>query len=921
MPASRADATASSSSTPVRSMRRVPTLPSVYPFLTSDAPLIQHTFRVVQPAPLPSLFVSVAGALLSTRVCLAPISGLWSWLTSPPTAAAVASTNAASTNAAQPGEEDDGVVVIVDAWSGCPSPLLAWSFSYLVLDDLLRCRCVSQAWHSLLSAHPLSPLCYASASLALPPVGSRWSTRMLASVFTSAPLLSALSFSPLDDSLAVSSTADTATLPPPTAPASNGLASVPLPSAPVDPRTQHLHTVFLLHYLRVLILPLLTPSISDLDLFGVSAHLPLLEVLSLQLPAASNIKTGASSAPSHSTSLSAVGFSHLSCMQHLAHLSIAYHDTHIDRTSHEDGVRMDMIEKQECWLALMRSKSLKVMQLTREGRATEEVEVWQQRRVERDAKEAEERRRRAEREKANKQPISPPSPSDPNSPAGTADGTAAPAAVPAAPPSPSHNRRASLPIVSALHAMELHTQSLLSLPSSSSFSFNLFFSSFSASLLSFTFTSHPTHVADVLLYMDIEQAVLAALPTFQSLLHLNLNLCSFSHSNLTALSALSPRLLSFGLSRSLSMSSSVPLSPTAGGKLVPATSSWSTVEANSFVAFVSSCARLASLRLHDVPFITPDSFVALLATAPRLHSLHLSLMPLPAAALRRLFDHPLLTYLEVTVDEEQWRGETSAAAEEAEGRRKADGRGEEEVAVWLEMGRRYKEWEKRWRLGRMGIGEEEEEDERDRRAQELAEQRRKRRWIRDEMLQAGSWDDTLEEEFMNDTDDEEDEEGEGRARASGDIAAAYRRSVLGVWHELFYLQRLKDGDHVLQGKARHRWVARQREEQERQLREEEEAWQRQQAALDEAEEAQGGARVQLADDDAKGGWDEDVLLSDGEAEDELDDLVRRERREEDEARSIGSKRTSPVLSSQLDGLVTGSPVGGEGKEDWDVVPL
>ena len=918
--ASRVPAVSSSSrdaGTATRSVRRAPSLPSLYPFLTADAPLIHHTFPVVQPAPQPSLFVSVAGALLSTRVCLAPITGFWAWLTSTTSATATTGNSGGSSSPTpQQREEDDGVVVIVDAWSGCPSPLLAWSFSYLVLDDLLRCRCVSHAWHSLLTAHPLSPLCYTSASIALPPHGSRWSTRMLATVFTSVPLLSALSFSPLHESLAAYAVADSAAATPaPPPPPNNALSPVPLPCAPPDPRTQHLHSVFLLHHLRVLILPLLNPSLSDVDMFGISAHLPLLEILTIQLPAASS-HTTTSSAASRSTTLSAVGFSHLSVMQHLAHLSITYHDTHIDRTSHEEAVRMDMIEKQECWLAMMRCKSLRVMQLTREGRAMEEVEVWQQRRRERDEKE--ERRRKAESDKANKRPTSPPSPSDSTAtasptPTTAGDGSDATAAVPATPTSPSHNRRASLPIISSLHAMDLHTQSLLSLPSSSSFSFSLFFSSFSASLLSFTFTSNPTHVSDVLLYMDIEQAVLAALPTFQSLLHVNLTLCSFSQSNLTALSALSPRLLSFGLSRSLSMSSSVPLSPTAGGRLVPATSSWSTIEADDFVSFVLSCSRLASLRLHDLPFITGESFGALLDAAPNLHSLHLSLIPLPAAALRCLFDHPLLTYLEVTVEEAQWRGETSAEGHAA------NSRGEEEVAVWLEMGRRYKEWEKRWRLGRMGIGEEEEEDDRDRQQQEQAEQRKKRRWIREEMLAAGSWDEVLEEEFMNDSDDEDEGKNDEKLTAKKTTALSYRRRVMSVWNELFYLQRLKDGDHVLQGKARRRWIVKQRQEQDRRLQEDEEAWQRQQAMLD-AEGEVDGARVSL-DHDAHDELEHDVRLSDGEVEDEQEDEVGMERRRDDDTRSIGSKRTSPVLTSQLDGLVNSSQAGGEGKEDWDVVPL
>ena len=902
--------------TPARSVRRAPSLPSVYPFLTHDAPLVHHTFPVVQLAPAPSLFFSVAGALLSTRACLAPITGFWSWLTSTTSASVGASTSptSASSGTQTQREDDDGVVVIVDAWSGCPSPLLAWSFSYLVLDDLLRCRCVSHAWHSLLTAHPLSPLCYTSASLALPPQGSRWSTRVLASVFTSVPLLTALSFSPLDETLAASASADIAITPPPAQPA-NALTPIPLPSAPPDPRTQHLHSVFLLHHLRVLILPLLTPSLSDVDLFGISAHLPLLEILTIQLPAASS-SSQASSAASHSTSLTAVGFSHLSVMQHLAHLSVTYHDTHIDRTSHEEGVRIDMIERQECWLAMMRSKSLRVMQLAREGRAVEEVDVWQQRRRERDEKE--QRRRKAETEKADRRPTSPPSPTDPaasTSPTpavGTADGSGT-AAVLSPPASPSHNRRASLPIISSLHAMELQTQSLLSLPSSSSFSFSLFFSSFSASLLSFTFTSHTTHVADVLLYMDIEQAVLAALPSFQSLLHLNLTLCSFSHTNLAALSALSPRLLSFGLSRSLSMSPSIPLSPSAGGKLVPATSSWSTIEPDGLVAFLSSCSRLASLRLHDIPFVTGESFAALLAAVPNLHSLHLSLIPLPAAALRCLFDHPLLTYLEVTVDEQHWKGETSAEGQAA------DSKNEEEVAVWLEMGRRYKEWEKRWRLGRMGIGEEEEEDDRDRRQQEHAEHRKKRRWIRDEMLAAGSLDDVLDEEFMDDTDEEDEDERQRIAQST--TAASYRRHVMSVWNELFYLHRLKDGDHVLQGRARQRWLVNQKHEQERSMQEEEEAWQRQQAALEEEEMVINGERVML--DDGEGDLEHDVRLSDGETEDEAQNGAAdpERRRVEDGARTIGSKRTSPVLSAQLDGLVNSSQAGGEGKDDWDVVPL
>jgi len=114
-------------------------------------------------------------------------------------------------------------------------------------------------------------------------------------------------------------------------------------------------------------------------------------------------------------------------------------------------------------------------------------------------------------------------------------------------------------------------------------------------------------------------------------------------------------------------------------------------------------------------------------------------------------------------------------------------------------------------------------------------------------------------------------------------------------------------------------MAQQRNEQERRMREDEDAWQRQQAKLDETELEAKGSLVLLDDD---GEVEQDVRLSDGDVDDELEDEMASDRRREDDgARSIGSKRASPVLSSQLDTLVTSSHVADEGKEDWDVVPL
>ena len=222
--------------------------------------------------------------------------------------------------------------MFVDQWSACPSLLLAWSFAFLPVSDVLRCRAVCHAWQALLTSHPLSPVCLRLLLAGPACRASRWSTRALLAVFRSLPLLTALSFSPLDEAMAQVVEAETAPVPlPPAAAAAtvNGLAPVALPSAVVNPRTAHLHSVFALHHLRVLLLPVLRPALSNADLFAISAHLPLLEVLTLSLPSSS----------AASQSLSAVGFAHLSVMQHLAHLAVEYYDMHDGRSGSRGGDR------------------------------------------------------------------------------------------------------------------------------------------------------------------------------------------------------------------------------------------------------------------------------------------------------------------------------------------------------------------------------------------------------------------------------------------------------------------------------------------------------------------------------------------------------------------------------------------------------
>ena len=41
----------------------------------------------------------------------------------------------------------------------------------------------------------------------------------------------------------------------------------------------------------------------------------------------------------------------------------------------------------------------------------------------------------------------------------------------------------------------------------------------------------------------------------------------------------------------------------------------------------------------------------------------------------------------------------------------------------------------------------------------------------------------------------------GEEAAAGSVRRRYEAEVLAVWQQLFYLQRLKDGDHLLQARA------------------------------------------------------------------------------------------------------------------------
>ena len=590
-------------------------------------------------------------------------------------------------------------------------------------------------------------------------------------------------------------------------------------------------------------------------------------------------------------------------MQHLAHLAVEYYDMHdggqeaeaeaaavrsrrvvggvygsgsseSDGDGHE-GTRVCMINKQECWLAIMRCKALRVLQLTRNGRAVDEVEVWQSRRRERDEKE---RRKRAGEEEQKQKQLQLLKQADTVA-STAADGTAAvnggstspPPAAASVSSSPSHSRRASVPIQSSLHALHLQTQTLLSLPSSSSFTFSLFFSSFSSSLLSLTFTSSTTRVADVPLYFDIEQAVLAALPTFLSLQHLALTLTSLTLASLQPLTALAPRLLSLSLSRSLALSSERPLSPQASSWLSPSVSSWQSVAPHAFVSFLSAFQHLASLQLHNLPFVTSASFPSLVAALPSLHSLHLSLQPLSATALSSLLSARHLLYLEVTIDEAVWTAEEERQS----------------VDVWLQLSLRYKEWEKRWRLGRMGVEEEEEEDRRLKASTDRRDARRRRRHQRATMMQEGDWTEQLEEDFMNDDDDDADDEPQQQQAEGGEGAAVpvrrrYEADVLSVWQQLFYLQRLKDGDHLLQARARLRWEA------------------RQEAARALAAQAAGGKEEE-----------QKRLYHKVELEEEGDDVeLALDEAEQAEPRTITRVRAGSVNTSRE-----------EGREDWENVPL
>ena len=192
------------------------------------------------------------------------------------------------------------------------------------------------------------------------------------------------------------------------------------------------------------------------------------------------------------------------------------------------------------------------------------------------------------------------------------------------------------------------------------------------------------------LYFDIEQAVLAALPTFLSLQHLALTLTSLTLASLQPLTALAPRLLSLSLSRSLALSSERPLSPQASSWLSPSVSSWQSVAPHAFVSFLSAFQHLASLQLHNLPFVTSGLFPFACRRGCRpLHSLHLSLQPLSSAtALSSLLSARHLLYLEVTIDDAVWTAEEERQS----------------VDVWLQLSLRCKEWEKRWAAGPNGRG-------------------------------------------------------------------------------------------------------------------------------------------------------------------------------------------------------------------------
>ena len=849
--------------TPRRATAPPSPIPLPLPHHLPLPPLVHHRFPFVHPPPTPSLLSTVTSTFFTTRTfCLSPITTLWSRFVSPPHPPTPTHPAPSSSSSPSLPPSSSPPLVFPDQWSACPSPLLAWSFAFLSLHDLARCHSVSHAWYALLTQHPLSPLCFASSSLALPP-SSPWTPAGLQSLFDSLPYLSALSFARLSTTLSPSPPTPS----PATAP-TNALQPVPLPSPPTpSPNpSPHLSPLLSLHHLRALLLPYL--PLTNSDLFSLSAHLPQLEVLVLHLP-------------SHSDGLSAVGFAHLSVMRRLAHLIVQYEEGEGGGEGggdgDGDGVREAMIEKQECWLAMMRCKSLRVLNLTRSGRAAQEVEVWQARRKERD-------------EKKRKESQSRPTSTSPTPATGAAadaqhlaaaDG-APPASNPSPPASPSHNRRASVPISSSLHALDCRAQTLLSLPSSASFSFSLFFSAFSASLRSFTFSSLASHVTDVPLYAEVEAAVLAALPSFLCLQEVQLNVMSLSLSSLQSLTALAHRLLSFALSRSLLMRTSDRMSPQANSCLQGSVESWGSISPSAFVSFLSSFPHLASLRLQNLPFVTSDSFPSLVAAVPVLHSLHISLIPLSHTALSSLYNLPSLLYLELTIDDIPSTTPPTP-------------RTPSELHTWQQMSARYREWEKRWRLGRVGISEEEEEEARERRRMKEEEEGRRRRWIRRKQMEEGHWDDTLEEEFMND--EEEDEEGE-KERESSEAAGRYEGQVLAVWQQLFYLDRLKDGDHHRQAYARARWVERKVAEAEMEVRRRM------------AEEEEEKVELQVTD------------LMEGDEEVELDELQLME--EMRQAKATRGMKQSPIVRAAVPAteLRNGSAHNvGDGGEDWENVPL
>ena len=272
---------------------------------------------------------------------------------------------------------------------------------------------------------------------------------------------------------------------------------------------------------------------------------------------------------------------------------------------------------------------------------------------------------------------------------------------------------------------------------------------------------------------------------------------------------------------------------------------------------------------------------------PNLHSLHVSLIPLNHTALSALFTLPYLLYLELTVDDPPPPPQ----------------RTEDEVRVWLQMSSSYREWEKRWRLGRMGISEEEEEEGRLRLRAREVEDAKRRRWVRLKRIEEGEWDEALEEEFMN---DEEDEEGEGEGEEEGgrggglnEAAQQYEGQVLAVWQQLFYLDRLRDGDHQRQAHARTRWRERQREQAQAELR-------RQMA--EEAEEEEKG--LQVTD-----------LVEGEEVDEELDELQMMDEMREGRARRV---KQSPIVKAAVPSMEVRDGVEqsvGEGGEDWENVPL